>query len=155
MILYNTATYCCITCVGLLTRSFLWTEWGLHFHWCSVQSPGCYWCRGPTSSWWQLGRGYQGLGKLTGYQNNLHEHCVANRKRYCAFTYVVLCLFETNQACSPVIGYQAPLCPILLEQATAANTQHCPYRTGWQACVFHLRRISTQPLQNMGLTPPS
>lgn len=49
----------------------------------------------------------------------------------CIYIYgVMLCLLYTNQVCFPVIGYKASLCPILLEQATAANTQHCPYRTG-------------------------
>lgn len=35
-----------------------------------------------------------------------------------------VCLSQSE--CFFEIGYQACLCPILLEQATAANTQHCP-----------------------------
>lgn len=55
----------------VLTRSFLWIEWVLHFHWHSVQSPGCCWCHVQTDSWSQLGRGCPGPWKLTGFNNNL------------------------------------------------------------------------------------
>lgn len=39
--------------------------------------------------------------------------------------------------------------------ATAAKTQHWPYLTGWHPKFFHLLRISTLPIQAMGLIPSS
>ncbi len=139
--------------VWLLTRSFLLTEWDLHFHWCSVQSPGCCSRRGLTGSWWWLGRGCQGLWKLTGYKNNSHEYC--DTKRRSKMYIVAVCLHICHYVVS-VWHKSSVFSSDMVPSSTASYltwTGHCS-KHPTLSVANRLTGLRVPVTQNLHTTPP-